>query len=212
MASARHRPGIRPIRSRICARGRCDHDSACRCRRARGALLAAGTPVHAQTATALPQGDGRDLVAVACSQCHTLNVIMAGREGPVGWKKPRLQHGPARRAIDAARGRHRHPAISSPISARARPAGGGNPSRCRAAPARSWSRARCAVCHDLERVTIVKRQKRDWPIIVANMYARGDRRRTRCSDLGLSGRAVRQRLNSLTAAASAATARSPARM
>ena len=48
--------------------------------------LAAGAPVHAQTATTLPQGDGRDLAAVACSQCHTLNVLMAGRDGPVGWK------------------------------------------------------------------------------------------------------------------------------
>jgi mono/diheme cytochrome c family protein len=31
---------------------------------------------------------------------------------------------------------------------------------------------RCAVCHTLERVTIVKRQKRDWETIVANMYER----------------------------------------
>src|SRR5262249_19222611 len=48
--------------------------------------LAAGTPVHAQTPPTLPQGDGRDLAAVACSQCHTLAVLMAGRDGPVGWK------------------------------------------------------------------------------------------------------------------------------
>ncbi len=32
---------------------------------------------------------------------------------------------------------------------------------------------RCATCHDLERVTIVKRYRRDWPPIVANMVARG---------------------------------------
>ena len=31
---------------------------------------------------------------------------------------------------------------------------------------------RCAVCHTLERVTIIKRQKRDWDMIVANMYDR----------------------------------------
>src|SRR6266852_5404909 len=49
--------------------------------------LAAGMPLHAQTAGALPPGDGRDLVATACSQCHTLSVIMAGRDGPIGWKK-----------------------------------------------------------------------------------------------------------------------------
>src|SRR5262252_176437 len=50
-------------------------------------VVAAGTPAHAQTANALPQGEGRDLVATACSQCHTLSVIMAGHDGPVGWKK-----------------------------------------------------------------------------------------------------------------------------
>src|SRR5262245_65890350 len=49
-------------------------------------LLALATPLHAQTPGALPPGDGRDLVATACSQCHTLSVIMAGRDGPVGWK------------------------------------------------------------------------------------------------------------------------------
>jgi hypothetical protein len=49
--------------------------------------LAVATPLHAQTTASLPQGDGRDLVATACSQCHTLSVIMAGRDGPVGWKR-----------------------------------------------------------------------------------------------------------------------------
>jgi len=50
-------------------------------------VLGAATPLHAQTVSPLPPGEGRDLVATACSQCHTLNVIMAGRDGPVGWKK-----------------------------------------------------------------------------------------------------------------------------
>ena len=35
-------------------------------------VLVAGAPLHAQTPGALPQGDGRDLVATACSQCHSL--------------------------------------------------------------------------------------------------------------------------------------------
>jgi mono/diheme cytochrome c family protein len=49
-------------------------------------VLSAATPLRAQTPGALPQGDGRDLAATACSQCHNLNVLMAGRDGPVGWK------------------------------------------------------------------------------------------------------------------------------
>ena len=132
-------------------------------------LFGAATPLRAQTASALPPGEGRDLVATACSQCHTLNVIMAGRDGPVGWKKhvynmvlrgaqltPRetetvLQYlvsnfGPGAPATDAV----------------ALPGG----------PGKELVETRCAVCHNLERVTVVKRQKRDWDTIVANMYQR----------------------------------------
>jgi cytochrome c5 len=132
-------------------------------------LLALATPLHAQTPGALPAGDGRDLVAIACSQCHTLSVIMAGRDGPVGWKNhvynmvlrgaqltPRetetvLQYlvthfGPGAPATDGV----------------ALPGG----------PGKELVETRCAVCHNLERVTIVKRQKRDWDTIVANMYER----------------------------------------
>jgi cytochrome c5 len=32
---------------------------------------------------------------------------------------------------------------------------------------------RCTVCHDLERVAVVKRPRQHWPAIVANMVARG---------------------------------------
>ena len=132
-------------------------------------LLGLATPLYAQTPGALPPGDGRDLVATACSQCHTLSVIMAGRDGPVGWKNhvynmvlrgaqltPRetetvLQYlvthfGPGAPATDAV----------------ALPGG----------PGKELVETRCAVCHNLERVTIVKRRKRDWDTIVANMYER----------------------------------------
>ena len=47
--------------------------------------LVATTQVNAQGA--LPQGEGRDIVAVACTQCHALTPILAGREGPAGWRK-----------------------------------------------------------------------------------------------------------------------------
>jgi cytochrome c5 len=32
---------------------------------------------------------------------------------------------------------------------------------------------RCTVCHDLERVASAKRQKSEWPALVANMVGRG---------------------------------------
>src|ERR1700730_11568193 len=49
--------------------------------------LAAAAPLHAQTAPGLPPGEGRDIVAVACSQCHGLTTIMAIRDGSAGWRQ-----------------------------------------------------------------------------------------------------------------------------
>jgi len=132
-------------------------------------VLGAATPLRAQTASALPPGEGRDLIATACSQCHTLNVIMAGRDGPVGWKRhvynmvlrgaqltPREADTVIQYLVT-----HFGPGAPAP-GAVALPSGTG----------KDLVETRCAVCHSLERVTIVKRYKRDWETIVADMYER----------------------------------------
>src|SRR5437764_9779639 len=49
--------------------------------------VAAATPLHAQAPGPLPQGEGRDLVAVACTQCHALTPIVSTRDGPAGWRR-----------------------------------------------------------------------------------------------------------------------------
>jgi cytochrome c5 len=132
--------------------------------------LAAGSPLNAQAPQAgLPQGDGRDLVAVACSQCHALNVIMAGRDGPVGWKKHVYNM--------VLRGAQLTPReADTVVSYLTTHFGPGAPETGAVAlptgPGKELVETRCAVCHSLERVTIVKRQKRDWDTIVASMYER----------------------------------------
>jgi cytochrome c5 len=131
--------------------------------------LAAGTPVHAQTAAALPQGEGRDVIATACSQCHALNVIMAGHDGPVGWKRHvynmvlRGAQVTPREAETVIQYLTTNFGPGAPAAASVALPGG---------PGKELVETRCAVCHDLVRVTAVKRQKRDWDIIVANMYDR----------------------------------------
>ncbi|HXQ82937.1 MAG TPA: hypothetical protein VN769_02600, partial [Xanthobacteraceae bacterium] len=50
------------------------------------AMIAAASPGWAQNANPLPPGDGRDLVAVACSQCHYLGTIAKIRDGAAGWR------------------------------------------------------------------------------------------------------------------------------
>jgi len=132
-------------------------------------VVAAGTPLNAQTATALPQGDGRDLVATACAQCHALNVITAGRDGPVGWK-----HHVYNMVLRGAQLTPRE--ADTVIAYLTANFGPGVPAAGTVTlpngPGRELVETRCAVCHTLERVTIVKREKRDWEAIVARMYER----------------------------------------
>jgi cytochrome c5 len=94
---------------------------------------------------------------------------MAGRDGPVGWKN------------------HVHNMVLRGAQLTPREAdtviqylvtnfGPGAPAATAVAlpsgPGKELVETRCAVCHTLERVTIVKRQKADWDHIVANMYER----------------------------------------
>jgi cytochrome c5 len=135
--------------------------------------LAVVPPVHAQqNANPLPPGDGRDLVAVACSQCHYLGTIARIRDGAAGWRVyvnnmvlRGAQLTPAEEdkvveylALNLGPGVNLPPARAVTL-----PDGSG----------KNLVETHCALCHDLERVAVVKRRKQDWPVIVANMMAWG---------------------------------------
>ena len=135
------------------------------------AATLAAAPALAQPANALPPGDGRDLVATACTQCHALTVILAMRDGPIGWKR-HVYHMVLRGAqlnaseadtllayLDANFGPGQRMPPANPI---ALPAG----------PGKELVETRCTLCHDLERVTAAKRDKREWESVVANMLER----------------------------------------
>jgi mono/diheme cytochrome c family protein len=131
-------------------------------------MVAAGTPAHAQPAS-LPQGEGRDVIATACSQCHALNVLMAGRDGPVGWKKHVYNM--------VLRGAQLSPREADTVIqylvtnfGPGAPAPG--PVTLPNGAGKELVETRCAVCHSLERVAVAKRRKDDWAGIVANMYER----------------------------------------
>ncbi|HEY7298091.1 MAG TPA: hypothetical protein VH684_09165 [Xanthobacteraceae bacterium] len=131
-------------------------------------LLCVGSPAPSQTP--LPQGEGRDLVAVACTQCHALTPIVSQRNGPAGWRHyvySMVLRGAQLRPSEAE-------TVITYLSANfgpglqddghvALPNGAG----------RELIKTRCTSCHDLERVAAVKRKKQDWPAIVANMVDRG---------------------------------------
>jgi len=135
------------------------------------ALCVAAAPARPQPASALPPGEGRDLVATACAQCHTLAVIHSVRDGPVGWKRHVYNM--------VMRGAQLTPRVADTMldylntnfgpGQRMPPA---KPTTLPAGAGKELVETRCALCHDLERVTIAKRQKRDWEGLVANMLER----------------------------------------
>jgi cytochrome c5 len=144
-----------------------------------GALLAASisaiatapAPARAQTVQALPSGEGRDIVAVACTQCHTLNPLTAMRDGPVGWKRHVYNM--------VIRGAQLTPREVDTVLQYLNTTFGPGQSLPPAKPitlvagaGKELVETRCMLCHDLERVTAAKRQKREWPGVVANMFDR----------------------------------------
>ncbi len=135
------------------------------------ALCLAAVPVAAQPANALPPGEGRDIVASACTQCHPLTVILALRDGPVGWK----------RHVDTMvmKGAQLTPRDADTLLAyldtnfgpgqRLPPA---KPITLPDGPGKELVETRCTMCHDLERVTAAKRSKHEWEGVVGNMLDR----------------------------------------
>jgi len=132
--------------------------------------LLGAAPLQAQPQNLLPQGEGRDLVAVACTQCHALTPIIAGREGTAGWRRHvynMVLRGAPLNATEAE-------TVIRYLSANFGP--GKQATASIALPngaGKELVETRCSVCHDLERVAVIKRPKRDWPTIVANMVSRG---------------------------------------
>ena len=136
-------------------------------------LTAAATSGQAQQRPdPLPPGDGHDLVAVACAQCHALGTIAKIRDGAVGWRryvnnmvlrgaqltKPEID------TVVSYLSLHLGPGMNLPPS---------KPVALPDGPGKDLVASRCALCHDLERVVAVKRGKKAWPVIVADMEERG---------------------------------------
>ena len=132
--------------------------------------LAAATTGVAQVTVNLPPGDGRELTATACSQCHGLSVITAMRDGMPGWK-----HHVANMVLRGAQLTPREAdTVIGYLSDNFGPgtAAGKDSVALPVGPGKELVEQRCGICHGLERVVAVKRRKSDWTGIVVNMYER----------------------------------------
>jgi cytochrome c5 len=120
----------------------------------------------------LPAGEGRELVATACSQCHGLGTIAAMRDGPAGWKVyvyDMILRGAQLNASET----------DTVLQYLTKSLGPGSPASTATTvtlpngPGKDVVEVRCSACHDLGRVTAAKREKSDWDLVVHDMVARG---------------------------------------
>ena len=134
--------------------------------------VTAASPAFAQNPNPLPAGDGRDIVSVACSQCHYLGTIAKIRDGAAGW----------RMYVDnmVLRGAQlTPPEIETVVNYLTLYLGPGanlppaKPVKLPDGHGKDLVETRCGLCHDLERVAAIKRSNKAWPVIVANMVERG---------------------------------------
>ncbi len=135
------------------------------------ALALAATPALAQPANALPPGEGHDIVASACTQCHPLTVILALRDGPVGWKR----HVDTMVIKGAQLTPHEADTLLAYLDTNFGPGQRMPPAKPVTLPdgaGKQLVEQRCTMCHDLERVTAAKRDKPEWESVVANMLGR----------------------------------------
>jgi cytochrome c5 len=136
------------------------------------AVLAIAIAAPARAQGALPAGEGRDVLATACSQCHPLNVIRSMREGAEGWKR-HVYNMVTRGAQLNAREADMVVAYLAANFGPTTPAASAVQVALPGGPGKDLVEARCTACHDLERVASAKRQKSEWPALVANMVGRG---------------------------------------
>lgn len=138
-------------------------------------LLVASGQLHAQASPSpLPAGDGKQLVAVACTQCHGLRPIVMLRDGPAGWKgfvQDMVLRGAQLTPEEADTVIQYLSKSFGPVSAPAK--AGAQPTSLPAGSGKELVESRCTLCHGLEKITGEKRSKEEWSGTVKNMVERG---------------------------------------
>jgi len=131
-------------------------------------------------APALPEGDGKQLVATVCSQCHGLRQTQILRDGQNGWQETvdrMVLYGAQLTPAESTTMVH-YLAVqlgpgTDPMRTGALPAGGAKDISLPAGAGKDLVQARCVLCHDLGRVVGSTRSKADWEAITNNMVERG---------------------------------------
>ena len=133
---------------------------------------------------ALPDGEGKQLVTVVCSQCHGLRQTQILRDGQNGWQDVvdrMVLYGAQVTPAEAATITHYlatqlGPGTGAMASGALPPQNAlGNAKEISLpdGPGKDLVSTRCVLCHNLERVVSSTRSKADWEAIASNMTQRG---------------------------------------
>jgi cytochrome c5 len=142
-------------------------------------VLLHGTLYGQGGASNLPEGEGKEVVVSACTQCHSLNSTLLLRNGREGWKK----------VVDrmVTNGMHVTPEeVSTILQYLATHLGPGrNPIRT-ASPGQPETpftlppgngkdivQGRCSLCHDLGWIASARKNRQEWEAVVRDMSERG---------------------------------------
>jgi mono/diheme cytochrome c family protein len=138
------------------------------------AALAAPLPAATQQqSTSLPPGDGRDVVAQACTLCHALNTVLQLRQGVDGWRSivyymvlhgAQLTPQQADQAVEYL-ATNFGPGVNvpQPTTQMTLPEGTG----------KDLVATNCVVCHGLDRIAAARRTPSDWQSVLTRMQFLG---------------------------------------
>jgi mono/diheme cytochrome c family protein len=138
----------------------------------------------------LPEGAGKELLTLACMQCHSLQAIVIGRDGLQGWRDrvdemilrgaqllPEeaetlsqylfKNYGPGMKPMQTG--------LLPPNTVLAQ-SGEKMDAKAISLPdgnGKDLVKGRCVLCHDLGKVVSLRRSQKEWAGIVKNMIARG---------------------------------------
>jgi mono/diheme cytochrome c family protein len=115
-----------------------------------------------------PPGEGREIVSVACVQCHQPTIIMTLREGPAGWRfhvhdmilrGAQIKNSEVETVVNYLASNFA-PGVNLPAAAPVTlPEGAG----------KQLVEQRCVACHDLQRVGTERLGRKDWDRVVGHM-------------------------------------------
>jgi len=140
--------------------------------------VALGASILPSTAQAppnpLPPGDGADIVAVACSQCHSLTALTQLRMNGPAWRHQiydMIERGAQVRPdqLDTmVNYLQTHLGVGVPYPG-VTPA----PVTLASGPGSDIVQSRCGLCHGLDRAVMTKRSAAQWPALINRMVYYG---------------------------------------